>query len=212
MFVVECAFYEILCIFKVRTAVRPQYRHQQHGESICQHFRVAEPRPPLPDPCSFNSLGVKLSNPDDADSIEKLALVMFDTRTIRGLDFNPFSNNNVLKLNAVQEYPQDLYFILRTVLMFRGMAQARGSYFVFYVWSIKLLRCNSSGCWRMPYKYDATLHRSVKLTTAKQARKGSRMALLRSSFDDTTYRRAIAVCCRVMACSNLVYPPIESGG
>ncbi|CAM9878362.1 unnamed protein product [Laminaria digitata] len=71
----------------------------------------------------FKKLGVKLSNPDDADSIEKLALVMFDTRTIKGLDFNPFSSNNVLKLNAVQEYPQDLYFILRTVLMFRGMAQ-----------------------------------------------------------------------------------------
>lgn len=31
----------------------------------------------------FNSLGVKLSNPNDADSIEKLALVMFDTRTIK---------------------------------------------------------------------------------------------------------------------------------
>lgn len=73
---------------------------------------------------SFNGLGVKLSNPDDADSVEKLALVMFDTRTIKGLDFNPFSDNNVLKLNSVQEYPQDLYFILRTVLMFRGMAQA----------------------------------------------------------------------------------------
>lgn len=80
--------------------------------------------PPYPTVDSFNSLGVKLSNPDDADSIEKLALVMFDTRTIKGLDFNPFSENNVLKLNAVQEYPQDLYFILRTVLMFRGMAQA----------------------------------------------------------------------------------------
>lgn len=83
--------------------------------------------PPLPCPsCSFNGLGVKLSNPDDDDSVEKLALVMFDTRTIKGLDFNPFSDNNVLKLNSVQEYPQDLYFILRTVLMFRGMAQARG--------------------------------------------------------------------------------------
>lgn len=66
-----------------------------------------------------------MSNPDDADSIEKLALVMFDTRTIKGLDFNPFSDNNVLKLNSVLEYPQDLYFILRTVLMFRGMAQVR---------------------------------------------------------------------------------------
>ncbi|CAM9218186.1 unnamed protein product, partial [Ectocarpus sp. 13 AM-2016] len=74
----------------------------------------------------FNGLGVKLSNPDDADSIEKLALVMFDTRTIKGLDFNPFSDNNVLKLNSVLEYPQDLYFILRTVLMFRGMAQSLG--------------------------------------------------------------------------------------
>ncbi|CAM9617994.1 unnamed protein product, partial [Discosporangium mesarthrocarpum] len=78
---------------------------------------------------SFKRLGVKLSDPDDADSIEKLALVMFDTRTIKGLDFNPFSENNVLKLNAVQEYPQDLYFILRTVLMFRGMAQASGENF-----------------------------------------------------------------------------------
>lgn len=41
----------------------------------------------------------------------------------QGLDFNPFSSNNVLKLNAVKEYPQEFYFVLRTVLMFRGMAQ-----------------------------------------------------------------------------------------
>lgn len=45
----------------------------------------------------------------------------------KGIDFNPFSKDNVLKLNAVQEYPQDLYFILRTVLMFRGMAQVSAS-------------------------------------------------------------------------------------
>lgn len=32
---------------------------------------------------SFNSLGVKLSKPEDDESIEKLALVMFDTRTMK---------------------------------------------------------------------------------------------------------------------------------
>lgn len=73
---------------------------------------------------AFKSLGIKLENPDDNDSIEKLALVMFDTRVIPGLDFNPFSDGNVLKLNAVREYPQDLYFVLRVVLMFRGMAES----------------------------------------------------------------------------------------
>ena len=40
--------------------------------------------PHPPPSCSFNGLGVKLSNPDDDDSVEKLALVMFDTRTIKG--------------------------------------------------------------------------------------------------------------------------------
>lgn len=34
---------------------------------------------------SFNRLGVKLSKPGDDHSIEKLALVMFDTRTIKVL-------------------------------------------------------------------------------------------------------------------------------
>lgn len=101
-----------------------RFLHGTHP-TICAIFIFASPAFL---PFSFQRLGVKLSNPDDADSIEKLALVMFDTRTIKGLDFNPFSSNNVLKLNAVQEYPQDLYFILRTVLMFRGMAQVRGHF------------------------------------------------------------------------------------
>ncbi|CAM9749507.1 unnamed protein product [Chrysoparadoxa australica] len=75
---------------------------------------------------SFRELDIKLSNPEDESSTEKLALVMFDTKTIPGLDFNPFSENNVLKLNSVREYPQDLYFLLRAVLMFRGMANSLG--------------------------------------------------------------------------------------
>jgi hypothetical protein len=50
---------------------------------------------------------------------QQLALVMFDTKTLPGANFNPFSEDNVLKLNAVKQYPQDLYFVLRAVLMFR---------------------------------------------------------------------------------------------
>ena len=44
---------------------------------------------------------------------------MFDTKTLKGMNFNPFSPDNVLKLNAVKQYPQDLYLVLRAVLMFR---------------------------------------------------------------------------------------------
>jgi aarF domain-containing kinase len=73
---------------------------------------------------SFLELGVKLADPDDSDSIEKLARVMFDTKVIPGLNFNPFSEGNVLKLNSVIEYPQDMYFVLRAILMFRGMARS----------------------------------------------------------------------------------------
>eukprot|EP00611_Tribonema_gayanum_P025253 TRINITY_DN570_c0_g1_i1.p1 TRINITY_DN570_c0_g1~~TRINITY_DN570_c0_g1_i1.p1 ORF type:complete len:372 (-),score=176.73 TRINITY_DN570_c0_g1_i1:990-2105(-) len=73
---------------------------------------------------AFKGLGIVLENPDDSDSIEKLALVMFDTKPIAGLNFNPFSEGNVLKLNSVKQYPQDLYFVLRAALMFRGMAQS----------------------------------------------------------------------------------------
>ncbi|CAM9781126.1 unnamed protein product [Phaeothamnion confervicola] len=75
---------------------------------------------------AFVALGVKLEDPNDVDSINKLARVMFDTRQVPGLNFNPFSAQNVLKLNAIRQYPQDLYFVLRTVLMFRGMAQSLG--------------------------------------------------------------------------------------
>lgn len=38
---------------------------------------------PPPTIGSFNSLGVKLSKPEDDESVEKLALVMFDTRNIK---------------------------------------------------------------------------------------------------------------------------------
>jgi hypothetical protein len=61
----------------------------------------------------------------DALHKQQLALVMFDTKTMPGANFNPFSEDNVLKLNAVKQYPQDLYFVLRAVLMFRCVTLMR---------------------------------------------------------------------------------------
>eukprot|EP00612_Vaucheria_litorea_P004715 CAMPEP_0171461426 /NCGR_PEP_ID=MMETSP0945-20130129/5880_1 /TAXON_ID=109269 /ORGANISM="Vaucheria litorea, Strain CCMP2940" /LENGTH=496 /DNA_ID=CAMNT_0011987773 /DNA_START=427 /DNA_END=1917 /DNA_ORIENTATION=+ len=73
---------------------------------------------------AFKGLGIKIADPNNSDSIEKLALVMFDARNIDGANLNPFSQDNIMKQNRIKQYPQDLYFVLRAAIMFRGMSES----------------------------------------------------------------------------------------
>jgi aarF domain-containing kinase len=73
---------------------------------------------------SFKRLGIEVSNPDDHDSIADIAVTVLDTRVIPGYIIDPFNPNNALKRNAVSKMPQDLYFVVRTVQLLRGIASA----------------------------------------------------------------------------------------
>ena len=71
----------------------------------------------------FN-LGVEVDRPDDVASTVGIARTMLDTKVVPGYDMNPFSANNALKTNAVTSLPPDLYFLVRTVQLIRGIAFA----------------------------------------------------------------------------------------
>ncbi|CAM9179386.1 unnamed protein product, partial [Choristocarpus tenellus] len=51
---------------------------------------------------------------------------MFDTRQVPGLEMNPLSPKSTLQTNAVKGFPSDLFFVLRTVQMLRGLASGMG--------------------------------------------------------------------------------------
>jgi predicted unusual protein kinase regulating ubiquinone biosynthesis (AarF/ABC1/UbiB family) len=75
---------------------------------------------------AFVNLGVETSNPEDYDSVEGIAVTMLDTRNVPGFVIDPFNPMNALKKNSVKKMPSDLYFVVRTVQLLRGIAFAFG--------------------------------------------------------------------------------------
>lgn len=73
---------------------------------------------------AFQDLGIKMVNPNDTDMVHKIAVTMLDTRVVPGFSLDPFSNLEALKSNSVTHMPPDLYFLVRTVQMMRGIAYA----------------------------------------------------------------------------------------
>lgn len=69
---------------------------------------------------SFKRLGIEMENPNDHDSISKIAMTMLDTVEIENYSMNPFSSDNALKLNAVVNMPPELYFVVRSIQLLRG--------------------------------------------------------------------------------------------
>lgn len=73
---------------------------------------------------TFYDLGVVMEKPEDRASIAGIAKTMLDTKVVPGYDMNPFSADNALRRNAVTHLPSDLYFLVRTVQLMRGIAFA----------------------------------------------------------------------------------------
>lgn len=55
---------------------------------------------------------------------EKLAYTMFDTAEYAGVSSNPFSDESALRSATVTELPQELFFLLRTLQIMRGICHA----------------------------------------------------------------------------------------
>jgi len=75
---------------------------------------------------AFAGLGIKMSNPEDKRGTEFMALSMLDTRVIPGFTMDPFGPDSPLSGNTIVEMPQDLYFLVRTVQLMRGITFAFG--------------------------------------------------------------------------------------
>lgn len=73
---------------------------------------------------AFRRLGVEVSNNEDKESIADIAVTMLDTRLVPGYVIDPFNPANGLKKNAVSKLPSDLYFVVRTVQLLRGISSA----------------------------------------------------------------------------------------
>jgi hypothetical protein len=80
--------------------------------------------PALSDPLSIDLP----TSPAGALSIwEKMAYTMFDTADVAGLSSNPFSDQSALRSATVKDLPPDLFFVLRTVQILRGICAATGN-------------------------------------------------------------------------------------
>lgn len=73
---------------------------------------------------AFHKLGVRVQNPKDIDTVESIAITMLDSRVVPGYIMDPFNPNCAIKKNAVTFMPSDLYFVVRTVQLLRGIAAA----------------------------------------------------------------------------------------
>lgn len=60
-------------------------------------------------------------------SAEKLAYTMFDTMEYEGVSSNPFGEESALRTATVSDLPKELFFLLRTMQIFRGICAASGN-------------------------------------------------------------------------------------
>lgn len=54
--------------------------------------------------------------------MEKLAYTMFDTRELEGVPNSPFDKSSVMKEAVVKQFPKELFFLMRTIQIMRGLA------------------------------------------------------------------------------------------
>lgn len=55
---------------------------------------------------------------------EKLAYTMFDTASVPGVSDNPFAADSALSEGSVTNMPKDLFFLLRTIQILKGLCSA----------------------------------------------------------------------------------------
>lgn len=74
---------------------------------------------------AFLALGIRVVRPDDVESVSRMALTMFDTaQGDPQLVADPFASDSAVRQNGLVHLPGDLFFVLRTVQIFRGFAAA----------------------------------------------------------------------------------------
>lgn len=55
---------------------------------------------------------------------EKFAFTMFDTATVPGVSENPFAEQSALRFGSLTDLPRDMFFLLRTIQILKGLCKA----------------------------------------------------------------------------------------
>ncbi|GJP40542.1 hypothetical protein CLOM_g211 [Closterium sp. NIES-68] len=77
----------------------------------------------------FKAVGIRttLTAFEDPKSFHRMSSLMFDTAASEGVTTsNPFSSESTLKRNGVEKFPEDLFFVVRTMQLLRGLAMGMG--------------------------------------------------------------------------------------
>lgn len=55
---------------------------------------------------------------------EKFGFTMFDTAAVPGVSDNPFADQSALRVGTLTDLPRDLFFLLRTIQILKGLCKA----------------------------------------------------------------------------------------
>ncbi|XP_074570087.1 uncharacterized protein LOC141826703 [Curcuma longa] len=86
---------------------------------------------PLKAKISYKELGIDTFNhADEDDELLKLAQRMFDTKLPPGVTvMSPFAEDSSLKKVSVQSFPEELFSVLRTMQLLRGLSVGMGIFY-----------------------------------------------------------------------------------
>ncbi|CAI5495741.1 unnamed protein product [Closterium sp. Naga37s-1] len=77
----------------------------------------------------FQALGIRTTKTvfEDPKSFHRMSSLMFDTAVSEGVTTsNPFASESTLKRNGIEKFPEDLFFVVRTMQLLRGLAMGMG--------------------------------------------------------------------------------------
>ncbi|CAI5513086.1 unnamed protein product [Closterium sp. Naga37s-1] len=77
----------------------------------------------------YNEMGFELSKTaeENPESFKWMATLMFDTRSAKGATTsNPFSEEHAAQNNGVKKFPEDLFFVVRSMQLLRGICMGMG--------------------------------------------------------------------------------------
>ncbi|CAI7883059.1 unnamed protein product [Closterium sp. NIES-54] len=77
----------------------------------------------------FQASGIRTTRTvfEDPKSFHRMSSLMFDTAMSEGVTTsNPFASESTLKRNGIEKFPEDLFFVVRTMQLLRGLAMGMG--------------------------------------------------------------------------------------
>ena len=74
--------------------------------------------------CALSDIGVKVARPEDKQTVEAIAVTMLDTRIMDGYPSDPFDARCASSKNPILLMPPEIYFLVRSVQMIRGLTSA----------------------------------------------------------------------------------------